>query len=85
MASVKINPDVVANMASGINMATSKFCSNCGKETEKCECGDQTITVSVCIPRGLLNLVNLLPKIQISADKCHKCGHTINKCSCDEK
>jgi hypothetical protein len=79
MSFLGINPNIFGGMGTG------KFCSNCGKETEKCKCGDQTITISLCIPRELLNLVNLLPRIQISSDRCHKCGHSVNRCTCDEK
>lgn len=71
------------SIASNLNAA--RYCSQCGKESEKCECGDQQITISICIPRGLLNLTNLIPKIQIASDKCHKCGYQHSKCDCNKE
>ena len=64
----------------------AKFCSICGKETEKCECQDQAITISICLDksliRGITGLTSLIPKIQISSGSCTKCGYTTNRCTC---
>ena len=67
-----------------INQA--KYCSVCGKEIDNCECQDQAFTISVSfdksLARGLTSLVSLLPKIQISSNRCTKCGHSTEKCTC---
>jgi len=67
-----------------INQA--KYCSVCGKEVDNCECQDQAFTISVSLDkslvRGLASIVNLLPKIQISSNRCTKCSHSADKCTC---
>jgi hypothetical protein len=75
-----------ANLTPGLN---ARYCSCCGKEVDKCECPDSNITISICVPRellsGLSNLTRLIPKIQVSTDRCNSCGHTLNRCTCDDE
>jgi len=64
----------------------AKYCSVCGKEIDSCECKDQSITISISLDksliRGITNLTNLIPKIQVSTNRCTKCGHTSERCTC---
>lgn len=64
----------------------AKYCSVCGKEIDNCECQDQAITISVCLEksliRGITTLTSLIPKIQISSNRCTECGHTTQRCTC---
>ena len=74
----------IGDLNARLNQA--KYCSVCGKETDSCECQDQAITISICIDksllRGLSSLTSIIPKIQISSNRCTRCGHTAEKCSC---
>jgi len=74
----------VGDLGSRLNAA--KYCSICGKETDSCECQDQTVTISISLDksllRGLTSLTSLIPKIQISTNRCTKCGHIEERCSC---
>lgn len=67
-----------------INQA--KYCSVCGKEVDDCQCQDQAITISISLDkslvRGIASLTSLIPKIQISSNRCIRCGHTTEKCTC---
>src|SRR5215203_1239516 len=58
-------------------ISVGKYCSHCGKEIEKCGCRDQAVTISIRVPSRYPE-----PKIHMSSERCHKCGHTTNTCCC---
>lgn len=63
-----------------------KYCCYCGNENDKCQCDNKTITISINLNnellKGLGNLTSLIPKIQISTDRCQTCGHSNAMCTC---
>ena len=61
----------------GSMISVGKYCSHCGKEIEKCGCRDQAVTISIRVPSRYPE-----PKIHMSSERCHKCGHTTNTCCC---
>lgn len=70
----------------GFTLNQAKYCSVCGNERDKCECQDQAITISISLDKSLAgtlaSLINLIPKVQISSNRCTHCGHTSDKCTC---
>jgi len=72
----------------------AKYCPNCGAPTEECCCGyNQTTTICITLNTGVLqSLVNLLPKIQVTTNRCSECGHQPHSgecpapgCDCDSQ
>lgn len=71
----------------GLTGTQTKYCGNCGKEREMCECKEKDMTISITVPGELVStltsLTSLIPKIQTSDNsRCNKCGHTTKNCAC---
>lgn len=65
-------------------MQPAKFCSNCGQPVGQCNCCQPSTTVCITFDTSILqNLVNLLPKVQITNNTCcNKCGHQTHSGEC---
>ncbi len=70
-----------------ISVTQPKYCSNCGEECANCTCGccnSQSVNITFTFNTWLLNmLLSSLPKINISSNRCSKCGHVTHSGECD--
>jgi len=62
----------------------AKYCSQCGQPVGQCQCCQPSTTVCITFDTSILqNLVNMLPKIQITNNTCcNKCGHPSHTGEC---
>jgi hypothetical protein len=62
----------------------AKFCSQCGQPAGQCNCCQPSTTVCITFDTSILqNLVNMLPKVQITNNTCcNKCGHQSHNGEC---
>jgi len=65
-------------------MQPAKYCSQCGQPVGQCQCCQPSTTVCITFDTSILqNLVNMLPKIQITNNTCcNKCGHPSHTGEC---
>jgi len=65
-------------------MQPAKYCSQCGQPVGQCQCCQPSTTVCITFDTSILqNLVNLLPKIQITNNTCcNQCGHPSHSGEC---
>src|ERR1700675_3464928 len=65
-------------------MQPAKFCNQCGQPVGQCQHCQPSTTVCITFDTSILqNLVNMLPKVQITNNTCcNTCGHQSHTGEC---
>ncbi len=64
-----------------------KYCPNCGEKCAECNCGycsSQSVNITFTFNTWLLDmLLSSLPKINITSNRCGRCGHAAHSGTCE--